>query len=222
MDVQTGNVLWENSDFDASGSGVAFGEDALYLCGYYGPDFYAVSYEGKTVYRIEQFYESYYWAYQIELQDDFAVVYMEGGVDGGLDPIKIYVNLNTGEYGRNQSGETDAALILGTWYNEEYGSDWLGGQYSTEFFEDGTVVCTGMRETDNGTYEISADNTIYATFNENYYHSTETGQMSLTEGYKYTVVYTYDSDRDMLYAEYGEDFYSAGMSIGNGSGYLHR
>lgn len=53
--------LWKNSDYAGRKTGAAFGDAAIYLCGQYGPDFYAVSYTGETLARIEQFDPGYYW-----------------------------------------------------------------------------------------------------------------------------------------------------------------
>ncbi|MCD8115652.1 MAG: DUF5067 domain-containing protein [Oscillospiraceae bacterium] len=98
IDALSGEILWKNADFGGSGTGVAFGENAIVLCGQYGPDFYAVSYEGETIYRIEQFYEEYYWACEVELQDNTAIVYMYGGDMTWDDPVAVYVDLLTGTY----------------------------------------------------------------------------------------------------------------------------
>lgn len=68
LDVQTGTRLWENSDYAGRATDFAFGDSALYLCGQYGPDFFAVSYTGETLARIEQFDPNYYWASEIELR----------------------------------------------------------------------------------------------------------------------------------------------------------
>ncbi len=79
LDARTGEVLWRNDDFGGAGTASAFGDDAIYLCGYYGPDFYAVGYDGTTRKRIETFDPDYYWASRIELSDGKAVVYLDGG-----------------------------------------------------------------------------------------------------------------------------------------------
>jgi len=85
LDVQTGNVLWRNGDFKGYGSASAMG-DAIYLCGFFGPDFYAISYDGKTLARIEQFHNDYMWAYKIDISGSYAIVHMSGGPNGdGID-----------------------------------------------------------------------------------------------------------------------------------------
>jgi len=92
LDVQTGNVLWKNGDFKGYGSISAMG-DAIYLCGYFGPDFYAISYDGQTLARIEQFHKDYTWPNKIEISGGSAIVHMSGGPNGdGIDQ-PFYVDL---------------------------------------------------------------------------------------------------------------------------------
>ena len=96
LDKQTGEVLWKNDDLDARASGSVLGETAIYLCCRYHPSFYAVSYSGQTLARIEQFDPDYTaFAYKMELQDDRIAVYMEGG-DVPYYHFKIfYVDIET-------------------------------------------------------------------------------------------------------------------------------
>ena len=95
LDVQTGTRLWENSDYAGRATGFAFGDSALYLCGQYGPDFFAVSYTGETLARIEQFDPNYYWASEIELRGEQALVYLYGGTPNYDDPMIFCVDLHT-------------------------------------------------------------------------------------------------------------------------------
>ena len=95
LDAQTGAVLWKNDDYGSRATGIAFDEDAIYLCGYYGPDFYAISYNGETLARIEQFDPNYYWAQEIELQDGQAAVYLHGGGASYDEPVVFHVDLHT-------------------------------------------------------------------------------------------------------------------------------
>jgi len=95
LDIQTGAVVWENSDFGGSGTGVALGSEAIYLCGQYGPDFYAISYDGVTLTKIEEFDPNYFWASEIELLDEQAAVYLHGGTEDYNTPKVFYVDLET-------------------------------------------------------------------------------------------------------------------------------
>ncbi len=115
LDAQTGTRLWENSDFAGRAEGFAFGDSALYLCGYYGPDFFAVSYTGETLTRIEQFDPNYYWASEIELRGDQALVYLHGGTPNYDDPMIFCVDLHTYAV----SSESDAAPT-GQSFAEQY------------------------------------------------------------------------------------------------------
>lgn len=103
MDVQTGNIIWQNGDFVGAGTASAFGKDAIYLCGELGPDFYAISYDGKTLSRIERLNEKYYWASEIELVGEQAAVYLHGGTQDYDTPKVYYVNLNNYEISDNLS-----------------------------------------------------------------------------------------------------------------------
>lgn len=88
LDAQTGAVLWRNGDFGGASAASALGEDAIYLCGFYGPDFYAVGYDGTTRKRIEAFDPDYYWATRIELRGGEAAVYLTGGaVEEGEEKV---------------------------------------------------------------------------------------------------------------------------------------
>ncbi|MCD7893286.1 MAG: S8 family serine peptidase [Erysipelotrichaceae bacterium] len=99
LDVSSGNVLWKSEQKVGAGNGFAFGDDAIYLCGYYGPDFIAISYSGDTLYEIGTFDDNYSWPYKIEVKNDKAYVYMEGNsIDYNDIPIIFCVDLITWEY----------------------------------------------------------------------------------------------------------------------------
>ena len=115
LDVQTGTRLWENSDYAGRATGFAFGDSALYLCGQYGPDFFAVSYTGETLTRIEQFDPNYYWASEIELRGEQALVYLHGGTPNYDDPMIFYVDLHT--YAVSSAADTAPA---GQSFAEQY------------------------------------------------------------------------------------------------------
>ncbi|MCD8049146.1 MAG: hypothetical protein LUG52_06015 [Clostridia bacterium] len=119
FDILSGAVLWINNDFQGSIQGIATDGSVIYLCGYYGPDFYAVSCDGETIYRIEQFYENYCWACEIELSDNIATVYMHGGDAEWDNPVSVYVDLSTGVYSLQKisySSSTTYDVILESYY----------------------------------------------------------------------------------------------------------
>ena len=115
LDVQTGTRLWENSDYAGRATGFAFGDSALYLCGQYGPDFFAVSYTGETLAKIEQFDPNYYWASEIELRGEQALVYLHGGTPNYDDPMIFCVDLHT--YAVSSAADTAPA---GQSFAEQY------------------------------------------------------------------------------------------------------
>lgn len=92
LDIQTGDMLWTNDDYGGAGTGIVMGENAIYLCGQYGPDFYAIDYDGETLARIEQFDSNYYWARKLEISDDQIMVYLYGGATGYDFPVVFYVD----------------------------------------------------------------------------------------------------------------------------------
>lgn len=98
LDIATGEVLWKNSDFGgcpASADAVAIGNDGtVYLCGYFGPDFFAVSADGNTLKKVDTFNADYYWAHKLEKQDFAILVYFSGGPEGDMGPEAYSVSID--------------------------------------------------------------------------------------------------------------------------------
>ena len=100
LDPQTGEVLWKNADFDgapAQDQSCLIEENGtVYLCGYLGPDFYAVDADGNTIFRTSTFSEDYWWPYALEKQGDKIAITFEMGPDG--DSVDggyvLYLDLN--------------------------------------------------------------------------------------------------------------------------------
>lgn len=103
IDVQSGAIQWKNDDYAGRATSFAFGENAIYLCGQYGPDFYAISYDGTSLAKIEQFSPEYYWASKIELLVGVAAVYLYGGTEDYDIPMVYYVDLETFDYSKSYS-----------------------------------------------------------------------------------------------------------------------
>ncbi len=124
LDAETGDVLWKNDDFNGSPAldAWAFGDDGLFLTGYYGPAFYLVSYDGKTQGRIEKFAdlndvtEVNLWPYQVEPGDGYALVYYGDDSPVVENPTIYRVDLDTWEYSpvssvaNETSGSTDFSM----------------------------------------------------------------------------------------------------------------
>lgn len=91
LEVCTGDVLWINDDF---GGGYSMEKSAMidddgcvYLCGFFGPDFFAVDAAGNTLQKIECLDPDYYWAYRLEQVDQQIEVHLSGGPEGDVgDP----------------------------------------------------------------------------------------------------------------------------------------
>lgn len=117
LNLYNGNLIWKNSDGVGSG-GAVMGDDAIYLCGYYGPDFSVISYNGETVKQIDTFYDELFWAYKVELPGDgTALVYMDGTYDESLSsyPFIVCVDLSSWEYylrGENENNTMETAEVV--------------------------------------------------------------------------------------------------------------
>ena len=96
LDLATGGIVWENSDFGGAVSGFDWDEQGnLYLSGYYGPDFFMMNTAGQTIQRIDSLHEDYYWAIDIRKLPEDAVevtMSMSAYTDDGLYPIRVDLN----------------------------------------------------------------------------------------------------------------------------------
>ena len=96
LDINSGEVLWRNGDFGGASAVGAFGDDGtLFLCGFYGPDIFAVSADGVTLGRIEQASTDYYWPVSLRLEGEEVLIGMSGTPEGdaGNQPVEIGVAL---------------------------------------------------------------------------------------------------------------------------------
>ena len=100
LDPNTGEVLWKNADFDgapAQDQSCLIDENGtVYLCGYLGPDFYAVDADGNTIFRTSTFSEDYWWPYALEKQGDQMAITFEMSSEGSESEngYILYVDLN--------------------------------------------------------------------------------------------------------------------------------
>lgn len=96
LDLATGKIVWENSDFGGAVSGFDWDEQGnLYLSGYYGPDFFMMNTAGQTIRRIDSLHEDYYWAVDIRKLPEDAVevtMSMSAYTDDGMYPIRVDLN----------------------------------------------------------------------------------------------------------------------------------
>ncbi len=108
LDMSDGTLLWQNSDFGgASIHSIIDDTGMLYLCGYYGPDFFAVNLEGSTLCRIESFDENYYWPCNIEKKENSIEVTLEGGTEGNLNDSVFSVSLVDYSYSMVHKNDND-------------------------------------------------------------------------------------------------------------------
>lgn len=99
LNILNGSVMWENNNFGgASICSTIDNNGTIYMCGYYGPSFFAVDKDGTTLAKIDSFGEEYYWPYAIEKKDDNTVaVTLEHGPEGAVsenEGFVFYVNLS--------------------------------------------------------------------------------------------------------------------------------
>lgn len=99
LSLADGSVLWENNEFGGASAHSAIDNNGtVYMCGYYGPSFFAVDKNGKTLGKIDSFGDEYYWPYEIEIIDDSTVaVTLEHGPDQALsenEGFVFYVDLS--------------------------------------------------------------------------------------------------------------------------------
>lgn len=125
LDLTTGEVLWQNSDFDGAGAGIDMDMDGtIYLCGYFGPDLYVISPEGKTIARYDSltkdsdwFEEELFWPYEVKAKENgWAAVSYES------DMTTVVCDVKTGEimdcYPHTVNVTED--FLAGTWVDDKY------------------------------------------------------------------------------------------------------
>lgn len=108
LNLSDGSVLWKNGDYGSFGTDFAFGKDGtLYLCGYLRPDFFAVDKDGKTLRRIQNFDQDYFWATKIEYQNNQVIVTLDHSPSGDQSNSKCVVNLNDYTYSFVEEGVSE-------------------------------------------------------------------------------------------------------------------
>ena len=103
LDTGTGEIVWTNDEYMGAVTDSVMGDDAIYLCGYFGPDFFAVSFDGETVCNIRHFNDTHFWASKIELLDMQVLVHLFGGSENGA-PAVFSVDLITYDFKLENEG----------------------------------------------------------------------------------------------------------------------
>lgn len=106
LDLRTGKTVWKNSDFGGASISFAFDESGnLFLAGYYGPNFFWVDAEGKTVKRIDTVDARYHWPVSVRCHDRIVEITMHGTSGDGSEGNEhiVTVDLNQILYEDNSS-----------------------------------------------------------------------------------------------------------------------
>lgn len=97
LDITTGAVLFENTDFTGSPGPEAMVIDDygyLYLAGYDGPDFFAMDPQGHTVKQIPDLSSEFCRPARLLLEGDRIAVYMESDSQGNTGNFPCYVEMD--------------------------------------------------------------------------------------------------------------------------------
>ena len=84
---------------------------------------------------------------------------------------------------------------VGIWYTEKYDlfDNWAES-YSIELSGDGNALCTGWRNKDSGTYEITEPGKLRITFDHCEIDNPEIGGWDIVEGFVYTIDMDYSGN----------------------------
>ena len=97
LNLADGTTKWENDEFHGASisSLIDKGNGNVYLCGYYGPDFFACDAEGNTLASLPTVSSDYYWPTNMQWAGpDRLVIYFTGGMDSYTDPdVPYYIDL---------------------------------------------------------------------------------------------------------------------------------
>lgn len=121
LDLTDGSERWRNTNFSGSpaSNGWIFGDDGvLYLCGYFGPDFFSVDPSGKTLVRIGELKKDFYWAYDMRFANDgnlrirFEHAPDEGEGDITVNPANGTIVSVTGDQDASAKADLPTAITL--------------------------------------------------------------------------------------------------------------
>ncbi len=102
LDLQTGFELWRYAGFNgAPASKDATYIDAagtVYLCGFFGPDYFAIDTNGNVLDCIQELHPDYYWAHKLIPGDGVMTVCLSGGPEGDMGPEAYKIDVSTEGY----------------------------------------------------------------------------------------------------------------------------
>jgi len=80
-----GHILWENSDYQGSGSVSTVDENGiLYIAGYESPALLVINKEGKTLHKTEAFGD-YFWPYEMTITDNILTIKFDSETDASVN-----------------------------------------------------------------------------------------------------------------------------------------
>ncbi len=70
LDAKTGEVLWDNTDYDGGSSAWDFDEEGnIYIGGFFGPDCMKIGTLGETYWKVSSADSDAFWMYELEYKD---------------------------------------------------------------------------------------------------------------------------------------------------------
>ena len=82
LDRETGEILWENEDFDGYPAGkdacLIMEDGTIVATGYFGPDLTVVDKDGKLLAYLDTYDTNIFWPYEVVMEDGVIVITFEG------------------------------------------------------------------------------------------------------------------------------------------------
>lgn len=178
LSLADGEELWKNDEFGgASISGIIDeANGSVYLCGYYGPDFFACDCEGKTLASLPSVSSDYFWPTDMSWAGpDRLVIHYTGGMDPyTTQSIPYYIDLKD----FSATYETDFLDLSGDrqyWanifisdfveqfmsgYPEENGSDYELARFAHRFCKINRQDAISYESAGDLTYEVITLDTV--------------------------------------------------------------
>ena len=136
LNLADGTTKWENDEFHGASisSQIDPRNGNVYLCGYYGPDFFACDKEGQTLSQYPNAVEGYYWPNGMVFRgEDELIIYYDGG-PGTMD-IAMPYTVNLKDFSVSWNFATEDMDANRQYWANVFISDFVE-QYITKFPED--------------------------------------------------------------------------------------
>lgn len=93
LNLADGSLRWRNDEFGGASISALVDEDNgnVYLCGWYGPDFFACDAEGNVLTSFPNLVEGYYWAHDLTRSGVNELCFWYAG--GGEEELPVYIDL---------------------------------------------------------------------------------------------------------------------------------